>query len=371
MKTIASVVLAIALTLQATEPAPRSPAGTTIKTAAPLTYISGVVELPGGRLLISDHQTPRLVLLTPSTGALAPVGSAGANAGQFVRPGGFYGIAGKALWMIDRGVKRAVAVSADGALGPSHSVLPRGTTGSSSADYDTEQVDQQGLVYSLHRDMRAQLQGDTAAPLIDLVRLDPATQQMTTITRLRQRITRTSPGGDGMTYSRAVHGSSADGWGVAADGRVAVVRAAPYRVDWYSAAGTETRGAEYPVDVLPMTEADKQAAAERAGTGASVGMSTARGSGAPSRPPMLFADTKAPFDPERIMVSASGRVVVPRSTPHGSAFAVFDVFDGRGRRVDRIQLPPTARVVGFGPASIYVREDAGDDVVVLKRYEVK
>ena len=174
-----------------------------------------------------------------------------------------------------------------------------------------------------------------------------------------------------MTYSRAVIGSPADGWGVAADGRVAVVRASPYRIDWYSTTGVESRGPVYQVDVLPMTEADKQAfIAANPGRGASVGMSTARGAAAPSTADRLFAETRPPFDPEFVMVSPSGRVFVMRTMPTASTDVVYDVFDGRGQRVDRILLPATSRIVGFGSTTIYVREGASSGHA-LKKYEVK
>jgi hypothetical protein len=370
----APFLLLLGVALAAAEPAPRKPAGATIKVSSPLPYISGVAELPDGRLLVSDHRTPAMSVVTPATGAVASLGSAGAGAGQFVRPGGFYGTPGKGFWLLDRGLKRAIAVSPSGTLGESHSVLPRGSSGSSSSDFDLERLDARGMAYYLRRDMRASLSGGAAAASIDLIRFDPAAQQMTTIAKLLQRVAHSTTGGDGMTYSRAVHGSPADGWGVAADGRVAVVRAVPYRVDWYSASGAETKGPVYPVDVIPMTEADKTArlAAQKAGGGGmAVGVSSAPGASATPGATMLFADTKAPFDPELTMVSPAGRVFVPRATPFGQDDAVFDVFDGRGRRVDRIQLPPTSRIVGFPPSSIYVREQSASGAFLLKKYEVK
>lgn len=373
MKKAAAFVFMLGAVLSAAEPAPRKPAGTTVK-MAPRPFISGVAELPDGRLLISDHQTPGLSLLTPATGAITAVSSPGGGPGQYVRPGGFFGAPDKGLWLLDRGVKRAITVSTSGVLGASHSVLPRGSSGSSSSDFDQEHLDAKGRPYSLSRDFRSIPAGGRAASTSDLIRFEPVTQHTTTIAKLLQRVTETTGGGDGMVYSRAVNGSPADGFGVAADGRVAVVRAVPYRVDWYSPTGAETKGPVYPVDPIPITEAYKNAKLaemKAKGGGASVGVASAPGGSATPAPTMLFADTMAPFEPELIMVSPAGRVFVPRSTPFGQNDVVCDVFDGRGQRVDRIQLPPTSRIVGFGRSVIYVREKTAGNTYALKTYEVK
>jgi hypothetical protein len=371
MKTGPLVVLMAVITLSAAEPTPRQPAGQMVKTSSPLPYISGVAELPDGRLIVSDHKTLRLALLVPATGAITPVGSTGSNAGQYVRPGGFYGIPGKGFWLLDRGLTRVSVVSASGELGESKSILPRGNSGSSDSDFDLQHLDARGLAYYFDPDSRLRALG-TSTPMADLIRFDPATQTRSVIAKVQQRVTQTMAGGDGMTYSRSVIGSPADGWGVAADGRVAVVRASPYRVDWYAPAGGETRGPVYQVDVLPMTEADKQAfIAANPGRGASVGMAAAPGAASPSGASMLFAETKAPFDHDHVVVSPPGRVFVPRSVPAGRTEVIYDVFDGRGQRVDRILLPATSRIVGFGTAAIYVREGSSAAGFTLKKYEVK
>jgi len=371
MKTALFLLVIAVTSVVAAEPAPRKAAGLAIKVATPLAYISGVAELPDGRLIVSDHKTPRVAVIDPRSGEVKTIGSSGANSGQYVRPGGFYGTAGKGLWLLDRGLTRVSAVSSSGELSESKSILPRGNSGSSDGDYDLQHLDARGLAYYFDRGRRLGEPG-TNAPLFDLIRFDPASQSSTPVAKVQQPITQTMSGGDGMTFSRTVIGSPADGWGVAADGRVAVVRAVPYRVDWYSAAGVEARGPVYQVDVLPMTEADKQAfIAANPGRGASVGMSAAQSASAPSSADRLFAETKPPFDPEFVMVSPAGRVFVPRTVPAGSTEVIYDVFDGRGQRIDRILLPATARVVGFGATAAYVREGSPSAGFTLKKYEVK
>lgn len=359
--------------MAAAEPAPRPVAGQVVKLVPPLPNISGVTELADGRLLISDHKTPRVAIVDPKTGVATTIGGPGAGAGQYVRPGGFYGAPGSQGWLIDRGRTRAIKVSPAGTLDESLSMLPRGSSGSSDADYDSQQLDSRGHAYYLKRDgLRGMLDGGAAAAKADLVRFDPTTQQTHVVAQLLQPISKSTPGGDGMVFSRSMIGSPADGFGVAPDGRVAVVRAVPYRVDWYSATGVETKGPTYPVDVLPMTEADKQAfIAANSGHSVSVSASASQGAGRGAGPGPLFAETKAPFDPLYVAVSPNGRVFVRRTTALQDTRVIYDVFDGRGQRVDRVALPAGSRVVGFGSRSVYVREAAGAASFLLKSYEFK
>lgn len=373
MKFLIACVLLMTPVVAATmpaEPEPRKPVQLPLAISGTFPEVSGVLELPEGRLLISDARTPRVSVIALDTGARTVVGSPGAGPGQYARPGGLYGTAAAGFWLLDRGMSRAVAVSPTGTLGASHSVLRRGTSGSSDTDYDLQHLDARGRSYFLDREgMLGAGSTGFSAPVLNLIRLDPASQESAVVARLQERMTRSRAGGDGMTYTQSVIGSPVDGWGVAADGRVAVVRAAPYRVDWYSSAGVETKGPVYEVDTIPMTDADKQAFIASSGAVAVGRLSSADSAGSTTGP--LFAETKAPFDPNYVQVSPQGRAFVLRTRPAGDTDVIYDVFDGQGRRVDRLLLPAGSRVVGFGATAIYVREPLASGAAALKKYEVK
>ena len=61
---------------------------------------------------------------------------------------------------------------------------------------------------------------------------------------------------------------------------------------------------------------------------------------------------------------------VSRNIPADVAKTVYDVFDGRGERVDRVELPARNRVVGFGLASIYAVERDEKGAVSLRKYKL-
>jgi hypothetical protein len=184
-----------------------------------------------------------------------------------------------------------------------------------------------------------------------------------------------------MQITNVVVGSPEDTWGIAPDGRVAVVRASPYRVEWIAPNGSVTRGPIIAHEAIPYTLAEKQqVAAERAAHAPKVGMSSGAGGADGGNAPkpvatsdpsaMLFAPNKPPFEPDgEVIVSPEGQVWIARNLPMGAAKTIYDVFDGRGDRVDRIELPPSSRVVGFGQGSIYVAERS-DRAVALRKYKL-
>lgn len=354
---------------QPVEPAPRVPVRLPFQCPV-RTSVTAVAELPDGRVVVSDKSGLALLLLDPASGRTTTLASPGLGAGRVAEPGGLYGGAGRPLLLLDQGQMRAVAIAADGRLGAMAPYAPPGTSASTSGDRDAYLLDGSGRSYSVDSASRMRsLASGMTPPTADLVRFDATSGASHVVARLRQRASRVIPGGDGMTYTRAVIGSPEDGWGVTSDGRVAVVRAEPYRVDWYAASGVETRGPVQVHPVVPITQADREDFIERhRGGSVSVGASGVPGTSGGAG--YTFADSKPPFDAEDVVVSPAGQVWVLRNQPHGKSGVVYDVFDGRGRRSDRLALPDGSRVIGFGVGAAYVRQPTAGGVAVVK-YEVK
>ena len=349
------VLAAAAAALQTVEPAPRTLTPRPLHIAGTLAHVSAAHELADGRLLLSDAKNAVVSVLDPNTGVLTRLGSAGGGPDQYVQPGGFYqGPAGTTL-LLDRAQQRVLVISPDAELTGTYSIARNGEQSSSSTDRDLQRLDARGFAYLTDRPARLDRTGiGIPAPLV-LVRFEPKAQQRHTLAELRRPETKTIQTGPNSTISRAVTGSPADGWGVAPDGRVAVVRGQPYRVDWISPTGTITRGPEIAIDPIPMTQADRDAflaASAARGGGASVGLAGGASGGGGIEP--MFAATKAPFSPDDVVVSPDAQVWVQRSRPFGATTAIVDVFDARGRRIDRVELPGNSRIVGFGADAVYV-----------------
>lgn len=56
--------------------------------------------------------------------------------------------------------------------------------------------------------------------------------------------------------------------------------------------------------------------------------------------------------------------------PANAKQVVYDVFDRRGARVDRVASPPRSHVVGFGPNAVFVGELDDDDLPKIRKYRL-
>lgn len=356
-----------------TEPAPRRLGAATGTYEGDLSAVSGARELPDGRVLLTDFREPAIYLVDLRRGAATKLGRVGSGPNEYRQPGGIYQGPGDTLFVLDRGQPRVLLVSAAGQIVGMRSVELRGTSSASDRDVDFKRVDSRALAYFTgERSLRSLVRGESPQPT-PLLRLEPASQRMDTVATLRPPETRILGAEGNMIRSRTVIFSLQDGWGVAPDGRVAVVRASPYRVDWIGADGRVMRGPEIPFRALPVTAADQEAFAERLGSSMGIGGIGVAGRGERIATPAtsggtLFADTKPPFDPEEIIVSPDGRVFVGRYLPANAQRVVYDVFDARGERTDRIELPVRSRIIGFGPSALYVAERDADDLPRLRKY---
>jgi hypothetical protein len=370
------IVVAAAWTFGLPESPPRRLTPAPLGIDGAIAHVSAAAELPDGRVIVTDQNAPAIWTIAPSTGALTRIGSAGGGEGQYIQPGGIYRGANGSTLVLDRAQARVLVLSSAGAITRMYSIAVRGTSGGSTADVDYQKLDARDLAYFVDRQASfAARLGGPPPTTASLVRFDAATQQSTPVVAdLRQPEQRVTSTDGPMTLFRRVIGSPADGWGVLPDGRVAIVRASPYRVDWVSPTGQVTRGPVMPYDPLPMTDADKQAFVASIRGQGSAGVGTAGAGSTPSSSATsgpIFAATKPPFQPDDVLVSATGRVWVLRTATAGATDVVYDVFDTTGQRVDRVTFPADHRVVGFGAFTVYVRAPASGGSATLKRYQLR
>jgi sugar lactone lactonase YvrE len=361
-------IAVLALLPAGAEPPARKPAELPLRLDGATGAVSGAYELADGRILLTDAGRPAVSIVDPVSGRITPVGSAGAGEGQYVRPGGIYTGAKREALVLDRAQTRVNVYSAAGAFVRSYSIAVEGVT-TNSTDSDLQRLDARGYSYFIDRDGLAGV--GSGRPVLRLVRFEPVKQHKALVAELRGPETKTVAGGDGVTFSRSVVGSPADGWGVAPDGRVAVVRSDPYRVEWISVDGKVAQGPAIAIDAIPITDADKAAYKAKYGSaGGGVGVGVAGGRTGLSGLEPVFAATKAPFSPADVVVSPDAHVWVMRSRPAAATTVIYDVFDATGRRVDRLEFPERSRVVGFGANSVFISETGGDRLA-LRKYKVR
>jgi hypothetical protein len=363
-------MILLAVPVLAQEPAPRRLPSSIIPLKTPVATISGVRELRDGRLLLSDGKQAGLWMVDAASGAMTRIGTVGGDELQYAQPGGFYG-SGDTTLLIDRGLTKFLVIAPNGTIVGSRSIKRRGVSGSSDEDIDLKRIDGRGLAYFTERRRRsgAKTAGSKSVDTTALVRFDAARQSGDTVTLLRGGDVRISQAGENFEVTQGVHGSPRDDWGVAPDGRVAVVRGDPYRVEWYAPDGRVTRGPTYSVTRVPFAAEEKDSIIAAARKGGGVSASFAGGTVSDADKPTYFADAKAAFGIHAAVVSPAGQVWVARSQPRSQTGTTYDVFDSKGERIDRVLLDANARVIGFGPNAVYAMIRGSDGKVTLARYK--
>jgi hypothetical protein len=190
-----------------------------------------------------------------------------------------------------------------------------------------------------------------------------------------------------------------DDWAVLSDGSVALIRGHDYHIDWLRPDGTRESSAKMPFDWKRLTDEDKvafidsvKAARARiaaanpapAPNAANSGGAAGGGGGAPGGPPgevriMMgpgggggpgggmggmggppnfvppseLPDYQPPFLPGSSRADADGNLwirTIPTKAVAGGP--VYDVINGKGVLVDRVQVPKDRTIVGFGAGGV-------------------
>ncbi|MCC7002761.1 MAG: hypothetical protein IT357_11450 [Gemmatimonadaceae bacterium] len=349
--------------------------------AEPFSSLSGFRELKDGRVIVADSRDKVLQVIDLATGKSEKIGREGAGPMEWSMPSRLSAYRGDSTLMTDFSNGRYFIITPEGKAGgtvrePEGERLARASfVGSNvlgqlimSEDvWDMRDKSSTGLTHVLRFDRRTG-RTDSLATLIG----PKGEQNGATIS------------GNGMIRSFTNLPLAARDIVVAApDGRVAVVRTSPYRVEWYHADGKIVRGAPATPSAIKVTEAEKKAflaSQIRPGTfqvraavgGSAEGASKPRPSAADvdamTNPAMTWPAVKPPFPTSGAMVASDGKLWVPRARAHNDSIPTYDVFDAAGRVVERVVLPKGARLLGFGKGVVYLSRSDEDELLYLQKY---
>jgi hypothetical protein len=154
-----------------------------------------------------------------------------------------------------------------------------------------------------------------------------------------------------------------DDWAVGPDGRIAVVRAADFSVEWIFQDGRRVTGPPHAFETEAVRREDKDelmaemrnsaisTAIAVSRTGGVQSMSMSRGLGGSGDGPGVddfeWAETFPSFRHERTLISSRGEAWVERWMPIGSD-SRWEVFDAEGLWLGSVVLPPRRQIIGFG-----------------------
>jgi hypothetical protein len=357
--------------------------------------VQAVQELPDGRVLVADPVGGMLVALDLASGSMTTVGREGAGPGEWRQPDAVFALPGDSTLLVDLGNARLSVLDRAGRATASYPMarMPAGGERPAAAGgaapgarerpgamlggldiIHPRAVDARGRVYFQGRPMAA---GPGAAPAppdsLEVRRWDRGEDPPVRIAGLRPPPTApATSGGGGRVQVRALTPLALqDDWAVAPDGRVALVRAEPYRVEWLHPDGTVVGGPAIDYRRLRVRDPEKRRWLE-GGESTGLGVLMTMDGGAPSISfrrgggpgttrgeidDYTWPDVLPPVRPGGARLDPNGRVWVERYGQVGSP-TDYDVFDHRGQRVGQVRLPRDHRVVGFGRSAVFaVRTD--------------
>lgn len=410
MKRLVSLALAGVTATAGAQKLPEvRPLGPVVATAAePFASPVAVRHLPGGRVLVNDVGGRKVVLLDSSLARLSIVADSTSETGTAFsgRFGGLVPYRGDSTLFVDPQSLSMLMIDPEGRIARVLSVPRAEDAMSLAADQGTAGLDPQGrLIYRAALTFRrpprhegAGFQPPTVPESLAIVRTDISTRVTDTlgyvkVPKMRMNATRTESGG--MRVTTEVNPLPlVDAWAVTSNGHLAIVRGQDYHIDWIAPDGTKISSPKVPFEWQRLTDDDKVAfldsvKAMRArqeetttATGAAAGgvivtgTPPAGGSGEPGMtvtmagpgggggragamrgnrqitfvPPSELPDYKPPFFSGAVRADADGnlwiRTIPTKARPGG---VVYDVVNGKGELVDRVQVPAGRTIIGFGP----------------------
>lgn len=346
--------------------------------------ISGLRELPDGRLLVSDGIDDVVLRVDLGAGKIDTVGRAGRGPGEYKSPDALFQLPGGSTLLVDLGNARMSVIDAAGKFKETFPIAqgqPGGGPGQVPLVFPRA-TDGQGRIY---------FQPVLGGPRSDsgsVVRWDRALARFDTVARVRlpAMVTKSSGGPNNQRQSQRQQPYPVqDSWTVAPDGRVALLRSPVYRVDWVQPAGPTTVGR--PISAAPIAIRDaekKEYLAEAQANGLSIRMENVNGrvsmafsrgrqdrDGDDDEPDLKGEEWPAskPIATGLAVVGSDGRLFVERSVAAGAA-RVYDLVGKSGEVLGQVSLPVGRRLVAVGARGLYARHIDADGINYLERYDL-
>jgi hypothetical protein len=352
--------------------------------AEPFTLISSVRELPGGKVLVVDARDKIVQLVDLTSGNATKVGREGSGPGEYQFPRSLLAMPNNETFLVDPMQNRFLRIDATGKVletisypagfGPGLQAVGTDAQGRIYWEGSSFGIGGGGGQLTFNQSSSGEVEQNDSVPVI---RWDRRTNKMDTLARVKGPQMKVNLGGSSgqrTVMIRQQPYSPRDGWGVAPDGRVAMVRSGEYRVDVARPAGGVARGPAVGMRPLPVTARDKEEFLKTQRNAPRMVRTVGGNGAAPPAPPEPTAEdyewpvNKPFFDAATVRMSPAGELWALRSRPAGDEIPVYDVFGANGQLVRRVTFPAKTRLVALGEGTIYVARTGEDDLQYLERY---
>lgn len=343
---------------------------------APFTQISGVRELPGNRAVVVDASEKTLQMADFAKGDLTKISRNGGGPGEYQLPINAFAGPNNATYVADPQIGKIHVVTPDGKIpsalltpggdGPGGLVVPRG-------------IDARGRVFFQGLGFVPGQAGPSDT--VPVIRWDPATKKVDSVAWIPSGVISTaSSGGNRTVFTlRTAPYNKADTWGALPDGRVAIVRAEPYRVDIVDGPGRVQRGpvVSYIPIKIGAPERDAYRKQQQSNPGTMLVRGTGGGGAVTGQPRITsspvsdddFPPVMPAFPIGGLRITPNGEIWVSRYRAANDKIPTYDIFDSTGKLIGKATLKPNSTIVGFGAGTVYIaRQDPEDDLRYLEKY---
>jgi hypothetical protein len=352
--------------------------------AEPFSYLSGIREMPDGRILAADPLGQVPLSIDLESGVADTTGGAGGGPEEYEQPDRVFALPGDSTLLVDLGNSRLTVID-PGMAFVETLPLARPTESGSMLLLLPRYVDAQGRIYFQGMSMMGR--GAAMPDSAYIARYDRGTEVVDTMGMVKLPESERSSAGGGNIRLGPRPMTPQDEWAVGPDGTAAVVRAADYSVDYYRPDGTFVDGPPNTVEPLSVGQAEKEEWVNGKGAdGLAVmmsrstsgvtsmqfsrgGMGFDSGGDDPTVDDYEFPDVLPVFRQGRVRVSPEGNTWVERWMQADSP-PTFEIFDTFGNWAGTVQLPEGRRLIGFGDGTIYVIRIDEVDLKWLERYRI-
>lgn len=332
--------------------------------------VSGLRELSDGRLIVADRLEKAVRFVDFAADIVEQIGHVGQGPGEYKTPGALLPLPNDSTLLVDFGNMRMTVLGPDGVLDRSFPMMR------DNVFLNPTTTDSQGRLFAGGMGIRS-VPGQPDSNFIERWDLDRGTTDTVASLPLPETGGAQTMRSSGASFS--VRGfkpfAARDAWTAAPDGRIALVFAADYHVEWVGPDGHRTVGPAIEYRPVTLTDLDKEAWADRLSSGNAVMLLRSGGQGSGSRTINLPRPEVDEQEWPKVKPPFRGS---PRTTPEGALWVqlyvkhgepqTYDVFDGMGNRVKQVVLPQGRRLVGFGSGVLYAVNVDSDDLQWLERY---
>jgi hypothetical protein len=341
------------------------------------TLITGLRELPDGRVLVLESCEAVVKLVDFKLGRVTLVGAVGSGPGEYRRAVDLWPFRGDSSIVLDAGSLRYLVIDPAGKPVRTFPAPPTITSRAAGryaigTPFTVRGTDHLGRLYARQGGTVATPKGYVIDDSLPILRFDPYSKRYDTAASYRP------PGPTGLVKNVGASGPfpAVVAWAVDADGRIAIVHPGDYHVDFVGPDGVKTSAPPIPWKAIPLSKALQ--AEWRKGDPACrlpptrkelQQIETPRGPMTiqlnPPSEPKSWPAILPPFPRFAASFAPDGMLWVLRQSV-ASDSTRYDLIDASGRLVRRVVLAPRSRLAGFGARYVYVLRFDKDDVQHLQ-----